>query len=559
MTRSADQPAPAVVGVAVRCAAGTLDDLRTALLQGTPHLSASPPYDSDGLCNPRCGRVAGLDRDRPAEALLREVVTEALREAALPPGTRIGLVVGTSSGNIAGPWERWHRATLTGEPADGSGTGRDAPTQAVAQELGLAPATTVCLACVSGTAALSIAEGWLWEGQVDAVVAAGVDALCLFVHAGFSGLGALASDAPRPFHPDRDGLVVGEGAAALVLADSPDPAAVRLLGSALSSDAVGMTAPDRQAGGAQRALRRTLTRSGLQPGDVDLVSIHGTGTRFNDAMEATALTAVFGAHRPAVHGVKQLIGHTMGAAGAIEAALLVDLLRRGQVPPGLQVPPSPDPDDDPAPALRDFTGRPEATPTVGLSMSAAFGGANAVAAFGVGAAPPPSPPPVDAHRRCGATVSDVDEWPDGPTRYQRADPFVRMGMLAVARLREQVGELPADTAIVGGSRTGCRIVDLAYHERLVKEGARRASRRLFTYTLPGAPGCAISLHWELHGAQLMFLDDPTRAEEEAARWVRQGRAPAAIALWCEAPQDDVPAYATATLWTSEVHTAQGAP
>ena len=529
-----------VAGMSVWSSAGNLAALQDALAERAPALDGSPPYNADGLVNPRCGRTE-VPRARPAEALLEAVVAEALARSALPPTLRVGLVVGTSSGNVCGAWEAWHRAFLAGEAVEESADlGRDAPTDLVAQRHQLSPSLTLSNACISGTAVFAVAEGWLVDGVADAVVVAGLDALSQFIHAGFSGLGALTADRPRPFAPDRDGLLPGEGAAALVLVADSASAGVQLLSTGLASDGgTSMTAPDRQGRGAERAIREALARAGRTPPQVDLVSVHGTGTRFNDAMEMMALRAVFGDHRLAIHGVKHVIGHTMGAAGAIEAAVLVDAMQTGRIPP----PPDvawPDPATAEADAASGIVHYASATLDnrhLGLSMSSAFGGLNAVAVFGTGARVVVEPKPVTSgleRRGCPAA------WATPPRNWHRGDAYVKAGMQAIAELVEAEGPIPETTALVLGTRTGCRITDRAYHARLVKEGAERASRRLFTYTLPGAPLCEAAIHHGLHGAQLALIGSAEQAEAEAIRWVRHGRAAVAISLWCEVPGADGP-------------------
>ncbi len=544
----------AVVGIAVRCAAGDLAALRALLSTGGDAFASAPPYPSAGLANAACGLVAEVSRRAPAEDLLEEVVRAALAQAAPPPDARIALVVGTSSGNVSGPWERWHRATLDGRAADEEGTGRDAPTLRVAAALGLSgPTATLCAACVSGTAALAVAEGWLRHDVADFVVAAGVDALSLYVHAGFSGLGALTATRPRPFHADRDGLLLGEGAAALVLApgDTTTRALAWLRGAGMASDATHITAPARDGHGAIAALRQALRAAEVLPHAVDAVSVHGTGTPFNDAMEATALFALFGARPLAVHGVKHAIGHTLGAAGAIEAAVLVDAIARGELPPDLTPPPG-DP-TDPAPRIAVHAAGAPAIADVAVSMSSAFGGLNAAIVLASKPAPPsvPAPRPV----RQGPSV-EVDiatpadwatAWDDPPPRVGRLDPYTRVGLLALDRLR-RLHPIPSDAALILVSRHGCRAIDLTYHARIVTEGAGSASRLAFTYTLPGSPLAEASIRFGWRGPQVPFVGDPALADAEALRWVCLHGASAAVALVCDAPEPDGPAHARATLW-----------
>ncbi len=548
---------PVVTGVGVITAAGRgLEPLLALLEARGDAFSERPPYEAEGLSRPRCAVVPGLSRERPAEELLRAAAHDALVAAGLgaaPAGA--GLVAGTSSGNISGPWERWHRASLAGEPASEEGCGRDTPTDLLARELGLeGPVATLSIACASGTGAFAMAAGWLEEGLAPMVLVAGLDALSLYIHAGFNGLGALSLDGARPFHAERDGLTLGEGAAVLVL--EPEAAArargarplARLLGTGLAADAIHMSAPHREGRGAAEAMEAALLRAGLEPAAVDTVSLHGTGTVFNDAMEAHALRRVFGDRPVAFHGVKHAIGHTLGAAGAVEAAVLVGALQRGwQPPPPAAV--APDLVFVPPP-------QPPPVPRVAISTSSAFGGSNAAVVLAHPGEPAAPEHPAHTVRELASTSLELPPgrvdwnalWPDAPERFRRLNRYVRLGLVALQRLFEQLpGPPPSDTGLVLASPTNCRGVDLRYHERLVQRGAAQASRLDFVYTVPGAPAAEAAILWDLRGPPLVLVGPRSQAREEAARLIRRGRAVRLVALGLDAPSQDQPAVATAHL------------
>lgn len=546
-----------ITGVGVVTAAGQgLEPLLRLLDAGGDAFSDAPPYGAVGLSRPRCAALAGLDRDRPAETLLLDAAGQALAQAGLSvPPSGAGLIIGTSSGNISGPWERWHRAVLEGLDASEAGCGRDAPTLKLRDTLGLAgPCTTMSVACASGTAAFATAACWLEEGLAPMVLVGGVDALSLYIHAGFNGLGALSLDGARPFHAERDGLTLGEGAAVLVL-EPASVAAARgatplacLLGAGLAADATHISAPHREGRGAAAAMQAALDDGGLEADAVDMVSLHGTGTVFNDAMEAWALRRVLGDRPVAFHGIKHAIGHTLGAAGAVEAAVLVGALQRGVQPPA---PLEHDPDlpflPPPQPAPR---------PTVALSTSSAFGGSNAALVLGlpgVVAAPERAPVQLRVVARASLELAPgkVDWaalWPDAPERFRRLNRYVRAGLVALQRLFVQLPEPPStSTGIVLASPANCRGVDLRYHQRLVERGAAQASRLDFVYTVPGAPVAEATIHWDLRGPPVVLVGPMAQAEAEAARMIRRGRAIRLVALGLDAPAQDQPAVATACL------------
>lgn len=546
-----------ITGYHAWTAAGDGLDVLGDLLDRRGHaFHRPPPYPAEGLTRPLGAFVEDLERDRPAETLLLHAVRQALADARLDPASsRVGLVAGTSTGNVSGPWERWHRAVVEGrEPGPEDGCGRDGPTVHVARILGLSgPRATLSVACASGTAAFLLASAWLWEGRADAVVVAGSDALSLYIHAGFNGLGALSATGARPFHPERDGLTPGEAAGAVVL--EPEVTArrrnvawkARFLGVAASGDATHISAPHREGRGVVDALRAALAEAGRGADAVDLLSVHGTGTSFNDAMEAQAFSRVFGGRPLRFHGVKHAIGHTMGAAGAVEAAVVVRALAEGWIPPG---PAEIAPD---LPLALDV-GR--EAPRLAVSTSSAFGGSNGALVLGArGEAPAPvrlarPGAPREVARVCLDLPPGRPDlatlWPGAPERVARMNRYPLAGLLAFRALLAEAGAMPGpDTALAMASGTNCRSVDLRYHRRLVERGAGGASRVDFVHTIPGAPIAEVSILWGWRGPGLALVGTGDEALDEAARLLRWGRAPRVLVLAMESPADDAPLRAEA--------------
>ncbi|MDO5463156.1 MAG: beta-ketoacyl synthase N-terminal-like domain-containing protein [bacterium] len=180
------------------------------------------------------------------------------------------------------------------------------------------PSYVISTACSSSGKVFASARQLIVKGCCDAVLVGGVDAYTRLVVNGFYSLEALSTSLTRPFGADRTGINLGEGAALFILENRP--AEVMLLGVGESSDAYHLTAPDPEGKGAEMALREALADAGLVPADVDYVNLHGTGTTYNDKMEARAVVEVFG-DRIACSSTKPMTGHALGAAGAIEAAL----------------------------------------------------------------------------------------------------------------------------------------------------------------------------------------------------------------------------------------------
>lgn len=192
---------------------------------------------------------------------------------------------------------------------------------------------TVSSACVSGALALVLAaEQVRFRRSRMSVVAAG-DLVCFFVQSGFSSLGALSQQPCRPFDASRDGLSLGEGSAGVLLTGEDDGTGPFLLGWGITNDASHLTGPSRTGEGLRRAIRICLSDAGIPPEEIGAIVAHGTGTRYNDSMEALALKATFPKGVPPICGIKGAIGHTLGAAGLIECVLALDILEKQVIPP----------------------------------------------------------------------------------------------------------------------------------------------------------------------------------------------------------------------------------
>jgi len=259
----------------------------------------------------------------------------------------------------------------------------------VAIDLGAkGPCLSVASACASGADGIGLAWSLIRHGDVDCALAGGSEApLCELGVGAFDRVGAvsrrsLSEGTPRPFDKDRDGLIMGEGAAVLVL-ESLTHARRRgaqvlaeLAGYAATGDAFHVTAPAEDGAGGAHAIRLALHTASVAPQDVDYVNAHGTGTPLNDASETRALHAAFGAAaaRIAVSSTKSMTGHMMGATGALEAVLCVQAIRSGVMPPTINYH-TPDPQCD-LDYIPNHARRGEVR--VAVSNAFGFGGHNAV-------------------------------------------------------------------------------------------------------------------------------------------------------------------------------------
>ncbi len=196
------------------------------------------------------------------------------------------------------------------------------------------PASVVCTACSSSAKVFGVAQRMMETGLIDAAVVGGVDSLCFTTLYGFHALQLVSAQPCRPFDVARDGISIGEAAAFVLLERVPasvDADAVLLAGVGESSDAYHMSSPHPQGHGAIAAMRAALEAAALEPDQVDYLNLHGTGTRANDSTEAVAVATLFGDRVPC-SSTKGATGHTLGAAGALEAVISALALRHGLIP-----------------------------------------------------------------------------------------------------------------------------------------------------------------------------------------------------------------------------------
>ncbi len=312
---------------------GSLDESWGALLAGRSAIATVERFSTGGYVSSVAATVSGLEADGTG-SLFRPLLGRLLeRFGAVPSDCR--LLTATTKGGID---------VLEGERRGALPSADDALPQALPEEaarrLGLRDAgININAACASSTIALARGAAMIGSGQADAVVVCCLDLVSEFVFSGFSALQALSPHPSRPFDRQRSGLTLGEGAAALLLM-SPERARregeaplARISGWGVANDANHITAPARDGCGLVQAVRQALGRAQVLPEAVAAVSAHGTGTVYNDLMELTAFETLFGAHRPPIHSVKGALGHTLGAAGGIEAALGVRSLAEGVLPP----------------------------------------------------------------------------------------------------------------------------------------------------------------------------------------------------------------------------------
>lgn len=399
----------AVTGLGVLSPAGLTPDANWAELCRGRSLAS---YDAElaGLPVDFSCRVTGFDaRAELGERWARRTdrfsqfalvaARRAVADAGLDPGAwqgeRVGVVLGVGSNSLS-TYPAEFRELSDGRPDRVSPLAlpRSVPNMAageVALDLGArGPGFTTASACASGATAIGVARDLLRCGTCDVVLAGGSESACCRMSATcFARLRALSRRraepglACRPFDAERDGFVLGEGAAVLVMERYTTARArgarVRALlrGYGATSDAHHPIAPLPDGSGAARAIRLALEDAGYAPRDIAQVNAHGTSTRLNDAAEAAALSQVFGPAPPPVTAPKGVVGHALGAAGAIEAAFTILSLQHQTIPPtanfGCQ---------DGDHKLDVVAGAPRHVPmSAAITCSFGFGGHNAVLVF----------------------------------------------------------------------------------------------------------------------------------------------------------------------------------
>jgi 3-oxoacyl-[acyl-carrier-protein] synthase II len=514
------------------------------------------------------GEAEGWSR---ADAMSVLAAREALAEAGVDPGrTPVDLILG---GTTAGMFET---ETPLAELSRGLLPGREAPhaippeavaplrrmlshplsstADHVAAALGpFREVRSLCSACSGGANAILLAATWIRGGRSRCAIAGGADALCRLTYAGFGALAALSPEPCRPFDRRRVGLNLGEGAAFLVL-EAEDAARARgarpiveLCGWAVGAEAHHITNPESSGETAARVMREALARAGLRPADLDYVNAHGTATPLNDAMEAKALRRCLGpeADRIPVSSSKGQIGHTLGAAGAIEAAITAMAIARGVLPPTVGLG-EVDPECD---LVHVREARP-AQIRAAMSESFGFGGTDTVLVL---AQPGAFVSPVAQHPLAVVVTGAATAGPlgvlgvEGSHAYAEAGPPPAAGPIAfdpsahldlararrldrAARLTTAViaralaeAKLGLDDprvaertgAVVGsafGSIEGCT----AFMRRVYDKGAKLASPADFPNLVPSSPVGHASIYLGLRGPVLSSHDLDASAESAIA-------------------------------------------
>lgn len=489
------------------------------------------------------------------DALSVFAVREALAQAGVHPGqTSIDLVLG---GTTAGMYETEELlAWLSREPGANRPMSQmlSHPLSSTADHVRVAVGPfrrvrSVCSACSGGANAILLAAAWIRAGVSHCVLAGGADGLCRLTYAGFGALSAVDPGPCRPFDKRRAGLNLGEGAGFVVL-EPEDSARARgakpiaeLRGWAVGAEAHHITNPESEGLTAARVMSGALRSAGLSPTDIDYINAHGTATPLNDSMESAAIRACFGsaARTIPISSIKGQIGHTLGAAGAIEAAVTALSVSRGVVPPtgGLE-------EVDPACDLDHVTHARQMPLRAAMSNSFGFGGTDTALVFSSIEAFPAPKAPVrhDVVIVAAATIgplgilgsSETDRYFEpgapptpGPVAFQasdhldvgrarRLDRAGRLSTVVVQRLLRDAQLDPSEPtcalelgAIMGGA-FGSVDGSTAYMARIHDKGVKYASPVDFPNLVPSSPVGHASIYLGLRGPVFAVADLGATAE-----------------------------------------------
>jgi 3-oxoacyl-[acyl-carrier-protein] synthase II len=549
----------------------------TRLVRGDRALRPLTLFDADGQRARVAGEVEGvaLPAGPPAvvagwsrtSVMAIAAAGEALRSAGLSAGDRsIGLALGGTTGGMfeterllgelhANLAPRSTLLEMLSHPLTATG-------ERLEERLGpFARVRTLSSACSSGANALVVAAAWLRAGEVEAVLAGGSDGLCRLTLSGFNAIAALDPEACRPFDRGRKGTNLGEGAGFVVLEREESARArgarpvVEFAGWALGSEAHHITNPAPDGITVASLIERALARAGVRPGEVDYVNAHGTGTLANDRMEGAALARALGEElqRVPISSSKGQIGHTLGAAGAIEAVVTALVVSRRTVVPtaGLV-------DPEPTIAFQHVrAGHPVADVRAALSNSFGFGGMDTVLVFTPAdrAARPPAGREVREVVVTGAAAfgafgrlgiegcaalaggrpveghAEPDPHLD-LARARRLDFASCCGVVAVEHALDQARAPREGTGLVLGTPFGAIDGSAAFMHRVFERGPRAASPADFPNLVPSSWVGHVSIYAGLRGPTFTTTDLVASGEAaavQAAQLVATGEAVRVVA------------------------------
>ena len=321
-----------VATAAVSALGENQSELWRRLLTGESAMAPPNSFSTAPFYCKIAAEIKNLQPDPQSKSRLPSLLEKLFKDFPLLPLPKdCSLIGATLKGAIDSQEKIW-----AGEPA----AEKFAASNWVAQHFNLNnPGITINAACASSTIALTTAASRIAAGCENAILVWAAEILSEFVFAGFASLQALTPDTCRPFDKNRNGLALGEGAAALLLMSEKralkegHKPLTKITGWGSANDAVHLTAPSRDGRGLIKACYRALSRGNLRPENIAAINAHGTGTIHNDNMEIAAFSKLFGPRKVPFHSIKGALGHTLGAAGALETVIAIESLNQQLLPP----------------------------------------------------------------------------------------------------------------------------------------------------------------------------------------------------------------------------------
>ena len=467
-------------------------------------------------------------RDLPAVAdpprthqLARLAADQAMAACSTPPDA---IVLGCTTGGMPAT------ETTQEEGIDDSAAYRHHGVGTVADDLArryrcTGPVVTLSTACASGATAIAVAAAMIRSGRARRVLAGGVDALCRLTYFGFKSLQVIDPDGARPLDRDRRGMTLGEGAAMLLLADRPRTETdLQLLGAGLSCDAYHPSTPHPEGAGALAAMQAALVDAGLSPGQIDYINLHGTGTPDNDRAEAMAVNICFNGSPPPLSSTKGVTGHTLGAAGALEAGIAALAIQSGRVPSNVGIR-----NVDPALALSPVTSATPLPVRRVLSNSFGFGGNNAALVIGKAAKKRPTArktadmplivtgyaclsgggrttdtlAALSAHESCRGCLADQTVCRDlDPRSIRRLKRLSKMTLAMAVELKRKAAEADLPGVVSLGTGWGALSETADFITRLMESAYQHPSPMAFIGSVHNAPAGQVALLLGARGANL---------------------------------------------------------
>ncbi len=307
------------------CNAGDTESLMEAVYNKESALVIDTSYVKDASAG-----LGKMEYDN-IFTVMDEVMEKVLKDSNLENYHDTLLILGSSVGGMQECEEIFYREKSF-RNIDPNRYSMNALTDHLMKKFGFYDTRALSTACTSSANALLLAKRLIEAEAYENILVMGVDGLCYSTVLGFYALSVLSDRKCTPFDKNRNGMNVAEGVAALLVQNVKTDDSVELKGVGASSDAYHMTNPDPEAGGAMASMKNAVADAGLEMDEIDYVNAHGTATIANDRVESLAVEKLFG-KRVYVSSTKAITGHTLGAAGAIEAVISCEVLKRGVIPP----------------------------------------------------------------------------------------------------------------------------------------------------------------------------------------------------------------------------------